>query len=103
MRTAEFVFQNGDRVKDRITTLSGVVVSRAEHLFGCNRYWVQPQGLKDGKQIEGMWIDEDSLELVKAGAIQAQRYRVVDEPVLARKAGGPFDVPASHARAELGR
>mgnify|MGYP001560420616 CR=1 FL=1 len=91
----------GARVKDRVTGLIGIVLSRAEHLFGCARYWVQPQELKDGKPVDGMWIDEDALEVIEVGVIRAQRYRVVESEAVAeplRRAGGPVSMPSSTSR-----
>jgi hypothetical protein len=49
-----------------------IAVSRAEHLNGCNRYWVAPGVDKDGKLHEGYWLDESELSVTK-------------EPVLKRK------------------
>jgi hypothetical protein len=89
-----FRFGLGDKVKDRITGMAGIVVSRSEHLFGCERYWVEPQDMKDGKPVEGRWFDQDSLVLVKAGVIAPIRTRVAvaEKP---RKVGGPSNQPAS--------
>jgi hypothetical protein len=97
-----FAFELGDKVKDRISGLDGVVISRAEHLFGCNRYWIAPQGHKDGKPLEGCWSDEDALELVEAQVIKRQSYIRVAETTAPRPvraiAGGPTDQPRSDAR-----
>lgn len=61
-----FKYNLGDEVKSYITGFKGVLTSRAEHINGCNRYWVQPPADK-GKYVEGCWMDEPELELVKAG------------------------------------
>lgn len=98
-----FKFDLGDKVRDRITGMEGIVVSRSEHLFGCERYWVDPQELKDGKPVDGRWFDQDSLTLVAAGVITPTRVRVVDartdaadvRRVPERKTGGPANQPAS--------
>jgi hypothetical protein len=101
-RQTEFRFDHGDKVKDRISGLVGIVGTRADHLFGCNRYWVEPQELKDGKPVEGRWFDEDAIEIVEAGVIKAKRYRVYEEEPQAvqplRRAGGPADQPSSSTR-----
>lgn len=97
----EFRFSNGDKVKDRISGLTGIVTARADHLFGCNRYWLQPQELKDGKAVDGQWQDEDALELVDEAAIKPRRYRVYEDdplPVPVRRAGGPTSQPSSQTR-----
>jgi hypothetical protein len=97
-----YLYGLGDKLRDRVTGQTGIAVSRAEHLFGCARYWIEPQELKDGKPVEGRWIDEDSVELAEAAVIKAKRYRVVDEAAVAataarsmRLAGGPSGQPAS--------
>jgi hypothetical protein len=88
-----FKFELGDKVRDRITGMTGIVTARSEHLFGCERYWVEPQEMKDGKPVDGRWFDQDSVELMKPGVIKRQASRVVmDETsvadsVRARRAG----------------
>lgn len=89
----------GDRVKDTVSGLTGILTSRSEHLYGCNRYWVQPQEVKDGKPVDGCWLDEAAIQIIDAQAITPTRYRVVDEtkeparPL--RRAGGPTTQPRS--------
>ena len=102
-----FKFQNGDEAKDVISGLSGIVTSRADHLYGCARYWLAPRTHKDGKPEGGTWFDEDQLEMVKATVIERREYRVVAAEAkpsrwasaVARVAGGPTDQPASSTRA----
>ena len=65
-----FKFERGDRVKDRVTGFKGVIVSRGDHISGCNTYGVQPEQLKDGAPQESKWFDEPRLELVKSGVIR---------------------------------
>lgn len=102
MEQTTFRFELGDKVKDRITGMTGIVTTRSEHLFGCERYWVEPQELKDGKPVDGRWFDQDSMELVEAGVIQRTLTRVVaaaphqeERERLLRRVGGPSDQPAS--------
>jgi hypothetical protein len=103
--TKIFRFRLGDKLKDRINGFNGVCTSRAQHLFGCARYWIEPQELKEGKPVDGRWYDEDSLEIVAAQVITARKYlvyeeddvptttRVAERPV--RRNGGPSDQPAA--------
>lgn len=95
--TAEFVFDLGDLVQDRITGLKGIAVSRVEHLYGCARYWLQPQEHKDGKPVEGFWIDEPQLVLIQKRFIEPvstkSTLQTTEKP-LERKPGG-FDLPTS--------
>jgi hypothetical protein len=61
MARQDFRFQRGDHVRDLITGFSGVVISRADSITGCDRFCVQPQDLDNGKMI-GWWVllDEDN-------------------------------------------
>ncbi|RLJ20020.1 hypothetical protein DJ031_06840 [bacterium endosymbiont of Escarpia laminata] len=52
-------------VKDKVTGLMGVAENRATFLFGCDRYFVQPQIKEDGTVPEGVMIDEPQLEVLK--------------------------------------
>ena len=52
----------GDRVRDRVSGFTGVVIARTEWLYGCTRFGVQAEELKDGKPIEAEWFDERSLD-----------------------------------------
>jgi hypothetical protein len=54
----------GDRVVSRLSGFSGVVVARSVWLYGCVRYGVQAEELKDGIPLEAQWFDDG--ELVKA-------------------------------------
>lgn len=54
----------GDKVKDVITGLEGVVIGRTEWLHGCTTYGIKPQELKDGKTLDAEWMDEGRLEVV---------------------------------------
>ena len=57
----------GDRVKDRISGLAGIVVAKTEWLYGCVRVAVQPEKIgKDGKPLEMQTFDEPQLDLVRA-------------------------------------
>ena len=58
----------GDYVTDSITGLSGVVVGRAEYLYGCVSCQVQPKKLKDGASLDAEWIDEQRLGVSNAVA-----------------------------------
>ena len=61
-----FKFELGDEVSDMVTGLVGVIVARSEYLNGCKQYCLKVQKLKDGKPIEGEWIDQQQLKLIKS-------------------------------------
>lgn len=54
----------GQRVRDRISGLEGVVIARTEWLYGCARITVQPQDTKDGKPAETYTLDEPQIEIL---------------------------------------
>ena len=57
-----FKFDLGQKVKDKVTGFSGVVVCRADYMTGCVRYSVQSKKLsKEGKPQDWQVFDEDQL------------------------------------------
>lgn len=82
----------GDRVEDRISKFSGVVIAKSEYLNGCRRFAVQPEKLtKEGAMSKDEWFDEPSLVLIKKGIHAAVPIGVVATPKTParRYAGGP--------------
>lgn len=61
----------GDKVKDPVTGLTGIVTGKTEWLWGCRTIVIQPAELKDGKPVDTVCLDEDRVEVVKAGKIAA--------------------------------
>jgi hypothetical protein len=60
-----FKIELGSKVKDRISGFVGIVYARTEWMYGCRRYTVQPQELKDGRPVESVAFDEDQLEVLE--------------------------------------
>jgi len=77
-----FAFRQGEPLEDIASGFRGFVVSRSDHLTGCNRYFLQPPVGDDGKFIEGIWLDEPSLKRDPA------RQRIVLEAVVAGEPPG---------------
>lgn len=66
----------GDKVKDPISGLVGIVTSVTEFLTGCKRCGVQREGLnKEGKPYEVQAFDVPQLELVQAKKIPQKTTR----------------------------
>jgi len=61
-----FTIELGSKAKSNINGFAGIVTSRAEHLNGCNRYWLEPPLDKDGKYMDGRWFDEGELIVTAA-------------------------------------
>lgn len=68
----------GDRVRDRITGMMGIVIARTEWRYGCIRLTVQPGELKDGRPVDGYQLDEPQCEVVAAAVIQNIGYAPPD-------------------------
>lgn len=80
----------GDKVRDKVTGLSGIVIGRTEWLYGCVRCIVQPQELKDGRPVDNYQVDEPQLELIEAGAIpDVPMWREPAPKAEPRRAAGP--------------
>jgi hypothetical protein len=82
----------GDRVKDPITGVTGVVVAVTTWLHGCIRICIQPEKPdKDGKPKETIHFDQSQLKLVKRGVQTPMVLGVVAAPApeTRRSNGGP--------------
>lgn len=75
----DFKFRRGTFVTDKITGFKGVIVCRMDSLTGCNRYCVEPQVDKEGKRVDGCWIDEHAIE-IDITKQQLRLDRMPDEP-----------------------
>jgi len=47
----------GREAKDVITGFSGIIIAKAEYLFGCTQYGIAPKSI-DGKIRDTEWFDE---------------------------------------------
>ena len=94
--TDEVKFRMGNRVLNFNNGFTGIVLGRTHYANGCVQYLVKPPVGKDGQNVEGLWIDEQDLELVDAAF--EDRYAVPTTVGGAiRRAGGPSR--AEHERA----
>ena len=55
----------GSKVQDELTGFAGIATARTDWLYGCIRYAVESQKLKDGKPVEVQWFDEQRLKVIK--------------------------------------
>ncbi len=63
----DFKYGLGSRLRDQVTLFEGIVVTRAEHLSGCDTYGLQPTELKDGAPQDIKWFDEPRLQIYGKG------------------------------------
>jgi hypothetical protein len=86
MTTREFKFTNGDKVKEKITGFTGIITGTAFYITGCNQYLVIPKSPKPHESPDGVWYDEERLDLIRK-----QDVNLKDTP--RKKENGP-DIPA---------
>lgn len=75
-----FKHELGKEVETKVTGLKGIITSRSECLYGCNRYYIEPKVDKDMKKPDGWWVDEDDIT-VKGLGVTAKK----------KDTGGPMD------------
>ncbi len=61
----KFKIPLGAKARDKVTGYTGIVIAHTEWLYGCLRYVLQSQEMKDGKPVDSISFDEDALELIK--------------------------------------
>lgn len=83
----------GDRVKDRISGLTGIVTGFHAYLYGCERASITPEEHKDGKPAESFVCDVAQVELLASGAVQG--YRVISSDIQTPRPAGPRADPAA--------
>lgn len=58
----------GNRIKDRVSGLQGIVTARCLYLTGCIQFLLSPDHLdSNGNRKDGIWFDEASIEYVDEG------------------------------------
>lgn len=72
----EFKHELGSKVRSIVVGLEGIVGSRSENLYGCNRYFIQPRVGVDGKVPDGWWVDEDDVEVLAPPPEKKKRKNV---------------------------
>ena len=55
----------GDKVKDKYTGFVGYALAKTEFINGCIQFVVLPKWDKKSPNVDGMDIDENSLEVIK--------------------------------------
>lgn len=73
----------GDEVKDFITGFKGITIGISTYLHGCRHVMVQPEGLKDGKAQDAVWIEEPRLVVTRKGK-HAKPEKETGGPMLRR-------------------
>lgn len=58
----------GKKAKDVITGFEGIIIGKAEYLYGCTQYGVAPE-CKEGKREAIEWFDEGRLRVTGDGVM----------------------------------
>jgi hypothetical protein len=75
-----FKHELGKEVCTKVAGLKGIITSRSECLYGCNRYYIEPKVDKEGRKADGWWVDEDDVQIIGDGVTQTKK-----------NTGGPMD------------
>ena len=70
----------GKKAKDKVTGITGIIIGKANYLFGCAQYAISTQVDKPGETSVTRWFDEGRVKIVGAG--------IKPSSVKARKNGG---------------
>lgn len=78
----------GDRVKDKITGFTGIIIAKTSYLQGCDRVAVKSEALHEGKPIDSHHFDEMEVEVIDTEVVARVEYA---PPMVAT--GGPRLAP----------
>jgi hypothetical protein len=78
----------GDEAQDIITGLTGIVIAQAKYLWGCDRFYIQPQKLENEKITEAIWFDEPQLIVITKQKLYQPKRKTGEVPP-----GGPQEKP----------
>lgn len=77
----------GQRYRCIVSGFEGIATGKGEYLNGCVRVLLSPPVDKEGKYLEGEWIDSAQLEVVDTGILEKRGLS-------ASRSGGPqHDAP----------
>lgn len=76
----------GQKVRDPITSIEGIVCGRAVYLNGCSRVYVVPKMNDRGISLE-YWTDEERVEIVGANLLLVAKPEISEPPK--ERTGGP--------------
>jgi hypothetical protein len=64
----------GQKLRDKVTGFEGIATARCEYLNGCVQYCVLPPVDEKGERRDGIYIDQQQLEVVGDGVTVAQSF-----------------------------
>ena len=66
----------GDRVTDKISGITGIVVGKTYWLYGCCRLTISPESNDSGKMIDSICVDEPQANIVKRGVFKPRELEM---------------------------
>lgn len=73
----------GDKVKDKYSDVTGIVMCRTEYLYGCVRLGINTGHIHDGTPIDWLYYDEPQLiliESIKEGTPDSDKHGPQSDP-----------------------
>jgi hypothetical protein len=64
---AKIELDMGVEARDRVTGLKGIITGKTIYINGCVQWLLKPPVDKDGKLVDGCWIDTIQLEVTGPG------------------------------------
>ena len=66
----------GQKAKDKVTGLEGILTERTQCLYGCDQYCIKPVIDKENNVLEGTFIDEGRVEITGTGLLNPEELKV---------------------------
>ena len=57
----------GNKLRCAITGFTGIATAKIEYINGCVQFLVKPRLDKEGKSVEGQYLDWQQLEVIEGG------------------------------------
>lgn len=80
--TVKFLYETGDKVRNRVNGFEGIITSRIQYLNGCIAYMVEGQ-MREGKEVKFKAWEQELATMDKG--LNAKE----EAPIARRKTGGP--------------
>ena len=87
--------QLGDEVQDIISGFTGIAMAKTDYMWGCTRFAVQPQEIKENKLGDPIWFDEPQLIVITKQKVKNPKSQYIGP--MDRVLGGPQPNPKRDA------
>lgn len=68
--TVDFKFTNGDKVKEEVTGITGIVTGCVNYLTGCNQHLITLKPKDEYSEPVALWYDDSRLTLVEGSKVK---------------------------------